>query len=134
MYLPWSHASWSPETSKRISHLAHTSRRNGGIKTERARRTMRAVSEMWCVFVNTRLRRFHAVAVSCCGGMLHLWSCVLGTCVGGRPRVAHTMDTTISFLLHALRSGSQTRPRSAPSLPPSLSARPGRHPQAARKL
>ena len=81
------------------SHSPSTHAGAGGwvIKTERARRTMRAVSEMWCVFVNTRLRRFHAVAVSCCGGMLHLWSCVLGTCVGGRPRVAHTMDTTVSF-------------------------------------
>eukprot|EP00966_Prymnesium_polylepis_P027020 624891-Prymnesium_polylepis.1 len=60
---------------------------------------MRAVSEMWCMFVNTRLRRFHAVAVSCCDGMLHLWSCVLGTCVGGRPPCGtyNAMDTTVSF-------------------------------------
>ena len=36
-------------------------------------------------------------AVSCCGGVLHLWSCVLGTCVGGRPREAHTTDTKVSF-------------------------------------
>ena len=63
---------------------------------------MRAVSEMWCVIVGPiviceHLCRFHAVAVSCCGGMLHLWSCVLDTCVGGRPRVAHTTDTKVSF-------------------------------------
>ena len=76
--------------------------RAGGSSKQSARRTMRAVSEMWCVIVGPiviceHLCRFHAVAVSCCGGMLHLWSCVLDTCVGGRPRVAHTTDTKVSF-------------------------------------
>ena len=84
------------------THHPLTQVRAGGSSKQSARRTMRAVSEMWCVIVGPiviceHLCRFHAVAVSCCGGMLHLWSCVLDTCVGGRPRVAHTTDTKVSF-------------------------------------
>ena len=79
------------------THYPLTQVRAGGSSTtERASHDARSERDVVCDC--EQLCRFHAVAVSCCGGMLHLWWCVLDTCVGGRPRVAHTTDTKVSFL------------------------------------